>query len=333
MRLLLLINTASPALAYSRRSSLLIAPPFYTIGGAISFYLLIITIYPPRACLPRLGFADRFGRLRRRDVRARRSHLPVRMPCDFLEVSYGTACPVLACPSRRDSSVLPLHGTPLVMSSFQSLRSLVSPLTSYRLAPRIIDKRGGEKMRSSSAGGHRRRMADGGRCRGCLLASDGVGSDGIAVGAGPSCLLVMGAMGGAGGHLSSPSPRLIPSAMPPPGSSNRLGPGSSHRRGGGFFSFSPDPLPPALLCLLAVACSPVLGRGMCGLRHGLRWRAAGCLLAFLVPRSALSLPLVRLLLYDPCRSCRSFLLGVLWGVLWAILPAILSALAFFKTCP
>lgn len=70
--------------------------------------------------------------------------------------------------------------------------------------------------------------------------------------------------------------------------------------GNGFsFSFPPDPLPPALLCLLAGACSPVPGRGMCGLRHGLRWRAAGCLLAFLVPRSALSLPLVRLLLYAP----------------------------------
>ena len=39
----------------------LIAPPFYTIGGAISFCLLIITLCPSRACLPRLGFADRFG--------------------------------------------------------------------------------------------------------------------------------------------------------------------------------------------------------------------------------------------------------------------------------
>lgn len=37
---------------------------------------------------------------------------------------------------------------------------------------------------------------------------------------------------------------------------------SSHRRGGAFFSFSPDPLPPALLGLLAWACSPVPGRGM-----------------------------------------------------------------------
>lgn len=62
----------------------LIAPPFYTISGAISFCLLIITLCPPRACLPCFGFAaDRFGRLRRRDVRSRRSHLPVRAPCGF----------------------------------------------------------------------------------------------------------------------------------------------------------------------------------------------------------------------------------------------------------
>lgn len=84
------------------------------------------------------------GGLRRRDVRARRSHLPVRMPCDFLEVSYGTACPVLACPLRCASSVLPLHGTPLVMSSFQSPRSLVSPYGfPSPLAP-FLDTPGGE---------------------------------------------------------------------------------------------------------------------------------------------------------------------------------------------
>ena len=50
------------------------------------------------------------------------------------------------------------------------------------------------------------------------------------------------------GHLFSP--HLI-------GSSNRLrSPGASHRRGGGFFSFSPDPLPPALLGLLAWGLFP-----------------------------------------------------------------------------
>lgn len=102
-----------------------------------------------------------------------------------------------------------------------------------------------------------------------------------------------------------------------------------------FFSFPPDPLPPALLGLLALGLfpppSPAGGCAGCGMACG-GGRLAACLRSS-SPRSALSLPLVRLLLCDPCRSCRSFLLGVLWGVLWAILPAILSALAFFKTCP
>lgn len=123
------------------------------------------------------------------------------------------------------------------------------------------------------------------------------------------------------------------------GSSNRRGPGSSPSShhlidgGGVFFSFSPDPLPPALLGLLAWGCSPVPGRGMRGLRHGLRRRACGLFACVLIPCAALSLPLVRSLLYDLCQSCRSFLPGVLWGVLWIILPAILSALAFLNICP
>ena len=74
---------------------------------------------------------------------SRRSHLPVRMPCGFLEVSYGTACPVLVCPSRRVSSVLPLHGTPLVMSSFQSPRSSSRPTGSHRPSPRLSTRRAG----------------------------------------------------------------------------------------------------------------------------------------------------------------------------------------------
>lgn len=122
-------------------------------------------------------------------------------------------------------------------------------------------------------------------------------------------------------------------------SSNRRGPGSSPSShhlidgGGVFFSFSPDPLPPTLLGLLALACSPVPGRGMRGLRHGLRRRACGLFACVLIPCAALSLPLVRSLLYDLCQSCRSFLPGVLWGVLWVILPAILSALVFLNICP
>lgn len=88
---------------------------------------------------------------------------------------------------------------------------------------------------------------------------------------------------------------------------------SSHRRGGTFFSFSPDPLPPALLGLLAWGCSPVPGRGMRGLRHGLRRRACGLFACVLVSRAALSLPLVRSL-HMPyvARAARSFL-GRRWA--------------------
>lgn len=123
------------------------------------------------------------------------------------------------------------------------------------------------------------------------------------------------------------------------GSSNRLGSlarSISHHLidgGGVFFSFSPDPLPPTLLGLLALACSPVPGRGMRELRYGLRRRACGLFACVLIPCAALSLPLVRSLLYALCRSCRSFLPGASLGVLWAFLTAILSALAFLKTCP
>ena len=135
------IDTASPLLPILVVPLFLIAPPFYTIGGAIFFRLLTITIYPPRACLPRLGFTDRFGRLRRRDVRARRSHLPVRAPCGFLEVSYGTACPVLACPSRRASFALPLPR--------HAYRDVIVPIASLivsscvLIAPRPVPRHAG----------------------------------------------------------------------------------------------------------------------------------------------------------------------------------------------
>lgn len=75
------IDTASPLLLYPRRSSLLIAPPFYTIGGAISFSLLIITL-----CLSLLALSRvrRWTRLLLRDA----CLLPVLMSYDFLGVSY-----------------------------------------------------------------------------------------------------------------------------------------------------------------------------------------------------------------------------------------------------
>lgn len=102
---------------------------------------------------------------------------------------------------------------------------------------------------------------------------------------------------------------LISSAHPigygPPGSSNRFGSRVIPSTGRGFFSFSPDPLPPTLLCLLAVACSPVPGRGMCGLRPWLAVAGGGadCL------RSSSPVPLSRCRsfarCYMPCvASCR-----------------------------
>lgn len=141
VRLLLLINTASPTLANLVVPLFLIAPPFYTIGGAISFCLLIITIYPPRACLSRLGFADRFGRLRRRDVRSRRSHLLVRAPCDFLEVSYGTVClPIPLCLVRL---ILTRHVSRDVIVPIASL--IVSPYCFSSLLAPSSDTTGGEE--------------------------------------------------------------------------------------------------------------------------------------------------------------------------------------------
>lgn len=161
-----------------------------------------------------------------------------------------------------------------------------------------------------------------------------IGDVRMAADGGRRLLACLGAMDGAARSF------LDRFSFPIIGSSNRLGPGSfhhlivpSHRRGGVFFFFSPDPLPPTLLGLLALACSPVPGRGMRELRHGLRRRACGLFACVLIPCAALSLPLVRSLLYNLCQSCRSFLPGVLWGVLWVILPAILSALAFLNICP
>ena len=148
---------------------------------------------------------------------------------------------------------------------------------------------------------------DGGRHLVMWLAADGVAA----------CLSHGGDVGGAARRSSLlPSHRLIiPSTT------------------GGFFSFSPDPLPPALLGLLAVACSPVPGRGMCGLRYGLRRRACGLLACVLISRSALSLLLVRLLLYAPGSSLCVVLSGALCGDLRAILAAILCRLGVFQYMP
>lgn len=74
-------------------------------------------------------------------------HLPVRMPCGFLEVSYGTVClPVPLC-----LSVSSLLGTPLVMSSFQSSRSSSRPTYPHRPSPRPPTRRAGRLTLSCGA--------------------------------------------------------------------------------------------------------------------------------------------------------------------------------------
>ena len=166
-------------------------------------------------------------------------------------------------------------------------------------------------------------------CRGLFACLVG---DGRLVPSSSSSVMVCGGL-----VISFPSHRLIQSTrhrLRLIGSSHRLIISSTEMcRWFSFFSLSPDPLPSALLGLLAWACSPVPGRGMCGLRHGLRRWACGLLACVPVSCVALSLPLVRLLLYASVSSFGVVLSGALWGVLRAILPAYLSALAFFNICP
>ena len=116
MRLLLLIYTASPALANLVVPLFLIAPLAQRVGGAISFCLLIITL-----CLPLLAPSSNVLRLFRR----------------FHMRSF-------ACPSRRASSVFPLsdHAARDVIVPIAPL--IVSPYGfSSPLAP-SLDTIGGE---------------------------------------------------------------------------------------------------------------------------------------------------------------------------------------------
>lgn len=166
-------------------------------------------------------------------------------------------------------------GSAACLIPFASLIGSSSRLpASYRSAPRPIDKRSGAKPQSTAGGGgewltaaawllaypgwrrggYRLRMAAGG------------GSDGVAVGEESSCLLALGAIDGAARSSLFP----ISSAHPIDGE-------------GPSFPLSPDPLPPALLCLLAVACSPVLGRGCAGYGMVCGGGRACCLLAFSSP--------------------------------------------------
>lgn len=301
-------------------------------GRLVPRFVPRLALRPVSACLPRMSLGPhRLIRL---------SSHPL-FPCPSHPLPTGSAACLIRSPlssSHRFAPYLVSPGSPYYRQAGRGENAIL-------IGGRTSAADGGRWAVSwlLACLGWRREVIGGGwRRAGCLLVlgrfalgcvAVSSAADGVGVGV-AACLSWRG--DGWDGSVISSS-HLI-------GSSNRLrfSPGSSHRLGSWIipstgswllfhFSLTPSRLP--FSACLPGACSPVLGRGMCGLRHGLRWRAAGCLLAFLVPRSALSLPLVRLLLCDPCRSCRSFLLGVLWGVLWDILPAILSALAFFKTCP
>ena len=219
--------------------------------------------------------------------------------------------------------------------------SSARPLPRIAWLPAPFDKRGGAEQ---SAGGGRclvmrltagigwraaaaclPRMAMGG---GRSSTADGCGRRALAW-----LLACLGSRDGAARSF------LDRSSFPLIVSSNRRGPGSFHHlivssTGRNLLSIFARP-PPAgssrLACSGLVPPSPAGGcEDLC---HGLRRRAERLLVCVLVSRAALSLLLVRSLLYDLRRSCRSFLPGASLGVLWAFLTAILSALAFLKTCP
>lgn len=120
----------APALANLVVPLFLSPRPTNRVGGAIFFAYSSITQSLP-ACL----------------VGGCHPHLPVRMPCGFLEVSYGTVClPVPLC-----LSVSSLLGTPLVMSSFQSSRSSSRPTYPHRPSPRPPTRRAGRLALSCGA--------------------------------------------------------------------------------------------------------------------------------------------------------------------------------------
>lgn len=127
------------------------------------------------------------------------------------------------------------------------------------------------------------------------------------------------------GHLFSPISSAHPIGYDPPG----------HPIDGEGVSFPFRPTPSRLLFSVCLpgACSPVPGRGMCRLRHGLRRRAGGLvrLLAIVpVPLSHCVRSLVAICSVSLASLC---LLVALWGVLRAISSAYLSALAFLNICP
>lgn len=224
-------------------------------------------------------------------------------------------------------------------------RLIGSPPASYRLAPRIIDKGGGEIAGSSSAGG---------RLLACVAVGGGRGIIAVVVvcllGHGGRLMLSSCVVGRRGlfACLRGGGRRAARSFLVPLiGSSNRqgIGYGSAHPIGSsphrrrcavGFLFFSSFRLTPSrrLLsaCLLwLVPPSPAGGCDGYGMVCG--GGRADCLLAFPSPVSLSHSRSFACCYVVSVSSLGVVVSGALWGVLRAILPACLSALAFFNTCP
>ena len=168
--------------------------------------------------------------------------------------------------------------------------------SAHRLAPCLVSP-GSPYHRQAGRGGDAILI-------GVVAAADGVERRRV-------LLACLGAMGGAARSSLFP----ISSAHPIDYGSRVL-PSSYHPIDGegAFFSFPPDSLPSALLGLLAVACSPVPGRGMWGLRHGLRQRACGLLDCVLIPPFRSLAPARSLAaICPPCRLRRCAYLGRCWA--------------------
>lgn len=176
----------------------------------------------------------------------------------------GCLSPRLVIPLVGVSPFASPLGPFCLLASYALRASSVHQLApaSYRPAPRLIDKRDGAKRKRD-----RLRASDGGRLLACLpRMATGCGRSSMADGCGHGrwrgVLACLGAMDGAARSFLDRS--SFPSSSHPIGSAPAPSHLSHHliERGETFFSFSPDPLPSALLGLLALTCSPVPGRGM-----------------------------------------------------------------------
>lgn len=227
------------------------------------------------------------------------------------------------------------HMPPLRFSSAHHLirspfpRRLASSSSAHRLAPCLVSP-GSPPHSTSGTGRHERRAiiywrADGGEHRTdggvCLLTSDGDGLRAVIDGgwlraAGVAVCLPLG--DGRSGSIV-PQSFLNRSSFPLIGSSNRLGPGSSHHliisstgdESSFPFRLTPSRLPFSVCLLWLVPPSPAGGCVGCGMACG--GGRADCLLAFSSP-----VPLSRCRsfarCYMPCvaRAARSFL-GRRWA--------------------